>query len=100
MIKITCRKCGSPKLRKNGHTKSGRQKFHCKECHFYGTLDLKKDELIEKYKIIEKLHLERISQRGIARITGVSQPTIANILKKRGSQNRDNHWFVKGASCS
>jgi len=82
MIRISCRICKSPNIRKNGHTKSGRQKYHCKACNFYGTLDLKKDELKEKSKLIEKLYQERISQRGIVRITGVSHPTVIKILKK------------------
>jgi len=91
MINITCRKCNSKNISKNGHTKSGRQKYHCKTCNFYSTLDLKSDELNEKSKLIEKLFQERISQRGIARITGVSEPTIAKRLKKSRSNNRNNH---------
>lgn len=83
MIKLNCRKCGSPHIRKNGRTRSGRQKYHCKNCNFYSTLDLKKTELMEKTELIEKLFLERLSQRAIARITGVSYPTIVKIIKKK-----------------
>ncbi len=46
MIKITCKKCNSPNIRKNGRTKSGRQKYHCKDCNFYSTLDLKKMNIL------------------------------------------------------
>ena len=88
MIVQTCRKCNSPNIRKNGHTKSGRQKYHCKDCNFYSTLDLKEMELQEKSNLIEKLFLERVSQRAIARITGVSHPIVAKILKKSCSSNR------------
>jgi len=38
---------------------------------------------MEKTELIEKLFLERLSQRAIARITGVSYPTIVKIIKKK-----------------
>jgi hypothetical protein len=37
---------------------------------------------------VEKLHLERLSQRAISRTTGMSRMTIAAILKK----SRDADW--------
>ncbi len=82
MISMICRRCEGYNIRRNGHTKSGRQKYHCKDCNFYGTLNLKKEELEEKSKLIEKLYQENLSQRGIVRVTGVSRPTVARILKK------------------
>jgi transposase-like protein len=87
MIAITCRRCGSVNLRKNGHTRSGQQKFHCKDCNAYGTLDTKDQERAHKQATVEKLHLERLSLRGIARTTGMSRMTVAAILKK--SRNTD-----------
>lgn len=83
MIAITCRRCGSTKLRKNGHTPSGQQKFHCKACNAYGTLDTKEHQRALKRATVEKLHLERLSQRAIARTVGMSRMTIAAILKKK-----------------
>jgi len=83
MITINCRKCFSTKIKKNGHTKSGQQKYHCHQCGFYGTLFTKEKEKKLKYKLIEKLHLERVSQRGISRTLRVSRKTIATILKKK-----------------
>ena len=82
MIVITCRRCGSVNLRKNGHTPSGQQKFHGKDCNAYGTLDTKQQEPAHKQATVEKLHLERLSQRAIARTTGMSRMTVAAILKK------------------
>ncbi|GMT50197.1 MAG: hypothetical protein IEMM0008_1736 [bacterium] len=82
MVSINCRKCSSPRIKKNGHTKSGQQKYHCHHCGFYGTLFTRDKEKKLKYKLIEKLHLERVSQRGISRTLRVSRKTIANILKK------------------
>jgi DNA invertase Pin-like site-specific DNA recombinase len=37
---------------------------------------------------VEKLHLERLSQRAIARATGMSRMTVAAILKK----SLDTDW--------
>ena len=82
MIAIRCRRCDSVNLRKNGHTPSGQQKFHCKDCHAYGTLDTKEQERAHNQATVEKLHLERLSQRAIARTTGMSRMTVAAILKK------------------
>ena len=82
MIALTCRRCHSTNISKNGRTTTGQQKYHCKECHFYGTLDTKTQERAQKYAHIEQLHRERISQRGIARVTGVSRTTIIKLLKK------------------
>lgn len=83
MIAIRCRRCDSANLRKNGHTPSGQQKFHCKDCNAYGTLDTKEQERAHKQATVEKLHLERLSQRAIARTTGMSRMTVAAILKKK-----------------
>lgn len=81
MIAIRCRRCDSVNLRKNGHTPSGQQKFHCKDCHAYGTLDTNEQERAHKQATVEKLHWERLSQRAIARTTGMSRMTVAALLK-------------------
>jgi transposase-like protein len=82
MIKTACRHCGSYDLQKNGRNKNGQQKYHCKTCHFYGTLNTKEQERAEKWHLVEKLQLERLSQRAISRITGISRSTIIKKLKK------------------
>ncbi len=76
MIPIKCRKCGSDAIRKNGKNTYGQQKYHCKSCNFYGTMDIKQAEREHKRFLVEKLHQERLSQRAIARITGMSRSTI------------------------
>ena len=82
MIAMRCPKCGSPELRKNGRTSTGQQKYHCKACHRYGTLDTYEAERERQRHLVEQLHTERVSQRGIARITGLSRTTIIKWLKK------------------
>lgn len=83
MIAITCRRCGSSQLRKNGRSASGQQKFHCKGCNFYGTLDTKDQERAVRRATAEQLHLERLSQRAIARALGMGRATVAAIVKKK-----------------
>ncbi len=83
MIAVACRRCGSTNLHKNGHTRTGRQKIYCTACHFHSTIDLKTDERAKKMADVERLHHERVSQRGIARVTGVSRSTIIKWLKKK-----------------
>lgn len=83
MITINCRKCNSSKIKKNGRTKTGQQKYYCHNCRFYGILETKQAEKQKQYKLVGQLHLERISQRGISRITGVDRKTIRKLLKKK-----------------
>jgi len=91
MIAITCRRCGSVNLRKNGRTASGQQKFHCKDCNVYGTLETLDQQRAHKRAMVQNLHLERLSQRAIARTTGMSRMTVAAILKKRPDTDRPNN---------
>jgi len=88
MIAIACRRCGSTQLRKNGRAASGQQKFHCKACNFYGTLDTKEQQRAQRQATVEKLQQERLSQRAIARTVGMSRNTVAAILKK----SLDTNW--------
>ena len=82
MIAYTCRRCHSTKLQKNGHTKTGQQKFHCKACGYYGTLDTMDAERAHRRQMAEQLHLERLSQRAIARTVKMSRNTLRGLLKK------------------
>ncbi len=78
MIALTCRRCQSIHLRKNGHTLDGRQKFHClgqngtrmgparcQTCNFYGTLETQHEKRAQQNAMIEKLSAERNSIRSI-----------------------------------
>ena len=85
MIAYACRRCASTNLVKNGHTPSGRQKMRCKACGFSSTLELQDLERHLKEEQVENLSLERVSQRAISCITGVSRMTIAKLQKKGAS---------------
>ena len=80
MIGVRCRRCGSTDIRKNGQTASGQQKMHYKECNFYSTLDIQQAQRDEQGRQVERLSLERLSQRAMARITGLSRMTVASLL--------------------
>ena len=85
MIVISCRKCGSENIRKNGFTKAGARKYHCKACKFYGTPVTQEEKQNKKEELIEKLLCERVSQRGIARPVRVSRNRVISVIKKKKS---------------
>jgi transposase-like protein len=83
MIAITCRRCGSDNIRKNGLTKTGRQQIHCKNCNFYSTIDLKSSDRELRQQIADNLYSERLSQHAIARTLRMSRTTIRKKIKKK-----------------
>jgi transposase-like protein len=83
MRMLQCKKCGSTNVKKNGLTAAGRQKYHCRACGVHTTTDAAARERAVKEALVDNLHLERVSQRGIARLTGMSRSTIIKRLKKR-----------------
>jgi transposase-like protein len=84
-MKVPCRRCGSLALQRNGHTAAGQQKYHCTTCHFYGTLETEDEARAAQRQLIEKLRREGLSQRAMARITGLSRRTIVKILDQLSS---------------
>jgi transposase-like protein len=83
MIAYTCPRCQSTNLRKNGRAASGQQKFHCKDCNRYGTLDRKDAERQLREQAAENLLSERLSQRAIARTLRMSRRKVAALIKKK-----------------
>ena len=78
-----CTNCGSENIVKNGTTVKGQQKFYCKDCKSYRTLNPivkytqeKKDEILKAYE-------ERASLRGVHRIFGVSVTSLLDWVKKK-----------------
>ena len=82
MIVSTCTKCGSLDIVKNGQTKKGKQKFLCRECNAYGTLNPEVKYSAERKEEILQAYHERASLRGIHRIFGVARQTVSGWLKK------------------
>jgi IS1 family transposase len=80
---MECKTCGSTNIVKNGRTATGQQQYHCHDCGVYTVTGDRARERAIKMELVEKLHRERVSQRGIARATGISRPTIVRWLRKK-----------------
>ena len=80
-ITLTCKKCGSAALRKNGSLK-GQPKYQCTACRHQAVFTPAATRKAAQYAQVEKLLVERVSQRAIVRLTGVSRPTIVRLAKK------------------
>ncbi len=78
-----CTKCQSEQIVKNGKTKAGRQKYHCKSCSAYGTLNPSVPYIPERKAEILRAYHERASLRGIERTFGVARQTVAKWLKEK-----------------
>jgi transposase-like protein len=80
----TCRKCGSADIVKNGHSASGSQQHHCKDCGAYLVLDPDSNEYSEEKKKqrILQAYRERGTKSAIGRIFGVSRNPLSQWLKK------------------
>lgn len=73
ILQRVCPSCGSQHIIKNGSIHNGKPKYRCKDCGRQ-FIDNPKNKTIsdETKQLIDALLLERISMRGIARVTGVS----------------------------
>jgi len=75
-----CTKCDSTNIIKNGHDYKGAQKFHCRDCNAYGTLDgPRKHDRKTRQQTLDAC-FERVSMRGVNRIFNVSRFTLARWL--------------------
>ena len=76
-----CAKCASEQIRRNGSS-GGRAKYQCKACGHQGYFEPAAAERARRYAQVDQLLLERVSLRGIVRLTGVARNTIAKRVKK------------------
>ena len=84
---FSCPKCGSCHTIKNGSTHNGKPKRQCKDCGQPLVINPShKTVSNETQKLINLLLLERISLRGIARVTGVSWSCLQNYLNNKFNQ--------------
>ena len=71
---LTCPRCQSTQVVKNGSIHNGRQNFKCKACGRQFVLNPTKKVIGQDTReLIDKLLLEKIPLAGIARVTGVSE---------------------------
>jgi insertion element IS1 protein InsB len=78
---ICCRRCQSERLVRNGSVK-GRAKYRCRACGYSGYFDTRQTARQQRRQQIERLLSERLSLRAIARLVGVTAPTVSSVLKK------------------
>jgi IS1 family transposase len=72
IIRDVCPQCQSPKYKKNGHIRNGKQNHQCHDCGRQ-FVDCFAQYLVsdDTRALIERLLVERISLRGICRVVGV-----------------------------
>jgi transposase-like protein len=73
----TCHRCGSQRLRKNGHANNGAQRAKCLECGRTFHLERKGPRYGEQFKAqVLSAYQDRMSTRGIKRTFGVCYQTL------------------------
>ena len=75
-----CPKCNGVGIIRNGHDYKKAQKYHCKACGAYGTLDKKDTSARAQGQQVIDAYFERVSMRGIERIFGISRYYLAQWL--------------------
>ncbi|MDV2996877.1 MAG: hypothetical protein N4J56_006582 [Chroococcidiopsis sp. SAG 2025] len=79
-----CPTCGSEHLIKNGSVHNGKSKYQCKTCGRQFVISPTKTTVSEETKqLIDRLLLERISLRGIARVTQVSWSWLQDYVNQK-----------------
>ena len=84
-----CRKCGRISIIKNGRTKAGKLKYHCKDCQAYGTLELTVVYSPDRKAEILRAYQERSSLRGLTRTFGVARQTVSKWLSEEADELPD-----------
>ena len=83
----SCPRCGSYHTIKNSYTHNGKPKNECKDCGRQFVINPSQKKVSDETKqLIDKLLLERISLRGIARVTGVSWSWLPNYVNHKFSE--------------
>jgi len=85
--KLTCRKCSSENIVRNGSNSAGNPKSKCKDCGFGGVIQIKKGVDDATKEKIAKAYQERSSLRGVARIFNVSHQSVLRWTKKSDDQS-------------
>lgn len=83
---ITCPRCHSNHIVKNGFIHNGNQNFKCKDCgRQFVQHSTKKVIGQETRDLSDKLLLERLSLAGIAKVTGVSEQWLQTYVNAKYS---------------
>ena len=86
IVNVECPFCGSKKVSKNGHNKTGKQVYNCNnsECKHRNFVE---DYTYKAYKpevreMVLKMAVDCTGIRATGRILGISKDTVTAILKK------------------
>ncbi len=81
---LSCPKCGSNHIVKNGKIHNGKQNFKCRDCSRQFVQNPQKKMIDSATKdLIDKLLLEKLPWAGIARVTGVSEPWLQKYVNAK-----------------
>jgi transposase-like protein len=88
-----CPQCGHPQFVKAGVIKD-RQRYKCKGCSYYFTVN-KKGKEIDPYYVIKalQLYIEGVSYREIERLLGISHVSVMNYVKRYRLKAPDNYAY-------
>jgi len=93
---MNCPSCFSENIKKNGHIHNKKQNYRCKDCGRQFVTDRTLPEIKGDTKEdVRKLLLERISLRGICRVTGVSLSWLLFFFRKITSEIPEDMGIIK-----
>lgn len=83
MVAVLCRHCGSDRLVKNGHSRTGKQMYRCHGCGRQSRENPTPNAYSPQRKAeILRAYEERSRLRGLTRTFGVSRTTVIGWLKE------------------
>ncbi|KOR28192.1 hypothetical protein TI05_17400, partial [Achromatium sp. WMS3] len=81
---MTCPKCGSLNVVKNGFIRNGKQKHQCNDCYCQFVENPQSNKISPKLiNLIDNLLLEKLPLAGIRRVTGVSKSWLQNYVNQK-----------------
>ena len=83
-----CARCGSERIRKNGHAENGDQRARCKDCGRTFILQPKGERYDQKFKDqVTSAYQDRMSIRGITRTFGVCYKTVIRWVGEKSGKS-------------
>lgn len=78
---MNCTDCGSELLKKNGHTRHGKQNYRCLECGKQSCENAESNFIPnETRELVRRTLLEKVSLSGICRIFNISMPWLLDFI--------------------
>ena len=83
-----CARCGSERIRKNGHSENGGQRAKCLECGRTFILQPQGERYDQKFKDqVVAAYLDRMSIRGVTRTFGVCYQTVIRWVGEKSGES-------------